>query len=565
MDTLLRDLRDHPHLRVDDFIVAPDAVTILAQSTAPAADCSSCARPSTRVHGRYLRRVRDLSWLGRPVHLRVTARKFLCRNPACPRAVFCERLPPVVAPSGRTTTRLSDVQRAFGLALGGEAGARLARRAGMPVSPDTLLRRVKHAPPGPAAAGRVIGIDDWAWRKGQRYGTILVDLEQRRVVDLLPDREAATVARWLQGQPQIEVISRDRSGSYAQAASQGAPQAQQVADRWHLLKNLREAAQRLFKRRASVVHAILPAPPCPVDTSPPPDAAAPARPVCPNSSAPGSARQQAQKAKREQRVERHRAVRRQHRQGKGIREIARELGLSRGAVRRYLRSDRCPDWQRREPSRTQLDSFRGDIDERIRAGCHNAAALHRELAQRGCRTSYDSVRRFVARRLAVAGLRRQRVHAAQAAAGRGPSARTLSHEVVGKPEDRKADAQARVERLRGAGAEVGGAVQLVEELAAMIRKRSPRTLADWLREAEEAASPEVRGFARGVRQDEEAVAAALQQPWSNGQVEGQVNRLKGIKRQMYGRAGFELLRARVLDASRCCPHTRSPPKVRENR
>jgi transposase len=259
---------------------------------------------------------------------------------------------------------------------------------------------------------------------------------------------------------------------------------------------------------------------------------------------PPSARQ----AKQDRRVERYHEVHRLHQEGMPIREIARELSLSRGAVRRYLKADRCPDWQRREPPRTQLDGFRAYIDERIGAGCQDAKALHRELTERGSRASYDSVRRFVTRRLAAAGQRRKRANAAQAPADRGPSARKLSYEVIRKREDRKPEEQAHVDVLHSVGGEVEEAVKLVEELAAMIRKRVVGRLPDWLAKAEAAASTEVRGFAEGARQDEAAVSAALKEEWSNGQVEGQVNRLKVIKRQMYGRAGFQLLRARVLDS-----------------
>jgi transposase len=538
MDICLRDLLNHPQLRVDDFLPAPDAITVTATTIAPTAECPACAQPSNQVHGRYVRRIRDLSCLGRQVVLLLTVRKFLCCNKACPRSIFCERLPQIVAPYARASSRLSAVQRAFGLALGGEAGSRLARRVALAVSPDTLLRRAKDVQPDPSATPRVVGVDDWAWRKGQRYGTILVDLERRQVLDLLPDREGPTVQRWLEGQPQIEVISRDRSGSYARAARLGAPQAKQVADRWHLLKNLREALQRLLERRASVVAAACTSPPSPFAAV----AKAPAASViCPP---PPSARQ----AQHDRRIQRFHEVRRLHQEKMAIREIARTMGLSRGAVRRYLLADRCPDWQRKQAPRTQLDGFQEYIDERIGAGCQDAKALHRELTERGSRASYDSVRRFFTRRLAAAGKQRERANAALAPTDRGPSARTLSHDTIRKPADRKPEEQAHVDALRGMGGEVGEAVNLVEELAAIIRKQAVGSLEDWLTKTEAAASPELRGFAVGVRQDEAAVHAAITEEWSNGQVEGQVNRLKVIKRQMYGRAGFQLLRARVLDS-----------------
>jgi transposase len=195
------------------------------------------------VHSRYQRHLTDLPWGTRAVRIQLTVRKFLCRNRACGRRIFTERLPELVAAYGRKTYRLMTILQAIGLALGGQAGARLAARLRLPTSPATLLRLVRTAPMPHTPALQAIGVDEWAWRRGHRYGTILVDLATHRVVDLLPDRSAASVAAWLAQHPTITVVCRDRSDLYADGIRRGAPKAVQVVDRFHLVQNLRQALE----------------------------------------------------------------------------------------------------------------------------------------------------------------------------------------------------------------------------------------------------------------------------------------------------------------------------------
>jgi len=542
---------------ITDFVLTQTVAVIRLGCTGSMADCPRCGRPSSRVHSHYTRTIADLPAHDRPVALRLVVRRFRCANPDCPRAIFCERLPDLVAPRARTTDRLTDLHRLVGLALGGEPGARLADRLDIPTSPDTLLRRVKDSEGEPAPAPRFVGIDDWAWRKGRRYGTIVVDLQRGRVIDLLPDRDAATVKAWLTAHPGVELISRDRWSDYAQAAAEAAPGARQVADRWHLLKNLREAIERLFERQSgTIAQALKAAGPVPGPVGDPPTPAAEGRPEAersgpppPDDPAPTSPRRQAEQVKRRRRVERFDRVHELHRQGRSVRGIVKELGLSRNAVRRYLRREKCPDWRpgREEPSK--LDGHRAWIDRRIAEGCTNAAELHRELTALGHRVSYPTVRRCVTKRLAAAGKPRPRANAAKPPAPPLPSAKRLSFDWVRRREEREAEQQARLEAIRGRDAGLAAALDLADEFAALIRKQSPRALADWLTAGESSGCPELKRFAEGIRRDEAAVRAAVTEPWSNGPVEGHVNRLKLVKRQMFGRAGFALLRARVIHAA----------------
>src|SRR2546425_6744041 len=254
---LARFLPDKTTLSLEAWHVDDAAAEITLHVTAAQASvpCPLCHVQTVRVHSRYARTLADLPWSTYAVRLQLRVRKFFCDHPTCPRQIFTERLPTVAAPWARRTTRLSQLLSAFGVALGGEAGARLVARVRLPISPTTLLRLIRAAPVPAASAPQVLGVDAWAWRRGQRYGTILVNLEHHQVLDLLPERSAESVAAWLAQHPTVRVVCRDRSALYAEGIRRGAPQAVQVVDRFHLVKNLREAVEAFLHNQRAALQA----------------------------------------------------------------------------------------------------------------------------------------------------------------------------------------------------------------------------------------------------------------------------------------------------------------------
>ena len=525
-------------LGITAVTVAPDLIAFAATPMTSTAPCPCCAQRSDRVHSWYVRTAADLPWQGRRVILRITVRRFRCLTAGCQRTIFCERLP-TIAPHARTTTRLTDAHRLIGFALGGEPGSRLACHLALPTSPDTLLRRVKSAPTPAYPAPRVLGVDDFAFRKGVNYGTILIDLERRCVIDLLPDRTADTLVAWLRQHPGVQVVSRDRASAYAQAVAAAAPTATQVADRFHLLMNVRDVAERVLARHTTAIRDTL----CADDeVNAPPDEARPPDPVAQR---PLDPTQQAVAGRREHRSRRHEETRQLHSQGQSIRAIARALHMSSKTVIRYLRTGRVPDWKPGRTAPSRLDVHREYIDRRVGEGCCNARTLHRELSALGYTGGYDQVRRAIRRRTACDG--RSRASGPIRIRAEIPTARRLSFEVVRRPDERKEQAARWVDRLRTGGGAVRATIELTERFGELVRGRMAAELGAWLERADASGLPEFRGLARSIRQDEAAVRAGLNGPWSNGPVEGRIGRLKLIKRAMYGRAGFELLKARVLN------------------
>jgi len=452
----------------------------------------------------------------------------------CPRRIFAERLPAVALPRVRRTLRLAEAHRRIALRAGGEPGARLATELAMPVSGDTLLRLIRAVPVEPVPTPRVIGIDDWAWRRGRRYGTIIVDLERNRPIDLLPDRQADTVAAWLKAHPGVEIVARDRAGAYADGIRQGAPAAVQVADRWHLLRNLGEALGGVLtghqrELRAAAKRAVTPPVSDTPEAVPVPDAR------------PATRREQRRAATRAARFARYEEVAALDARGWSQTRIAQTLDIDRKTVRVWLRAGRPPSWER--PAKgSVLDPFADYLGRRWDEGCHNAARLWREIQALG----------FTGRRSVVRDWARPRRQAnplapsGGASSWRTPSRRRAAWFVVADHDEIDATERAFVAALITGTPKLARTIEVARAFRAMAREQRAADLDGWLAAAGETA---LAGFAEGLKRDLAAVRAALTLPWSTGPVEGQISTLKTTKRTMNGRGDFDLLRHRVLETA----------------
>jgi transposase len=541
-----------PHcvgLHLDPLLVRETGIEVLATPMGEHATCPRCATPSTTVHSRYTRTVGDLPWGVTRVVLHLRPRRFRCRNGACRQRIFCERLPELTRVHSRQTHGLREARERLGFALGGRPGARLAARLRLGGNRMTLLRLVRAAPDPPGtgtatqAAPRHLGVDDWAQRRGHTYGTVLVDLDQQCPVDVLPDRTAETLAVWLATHPGAEVITRDRAGAYAEGARQGAPDAIQVADRWHVFGNLRDALERLLTRHHAAISTATmetPAPPgagrmgdaldrpVPAAQEPTPATGDASRPPPP--SAPVRARRAStvalQRARRTRLRARYEAVVAQHAQGKSLRAIATALRLSRTTVQRYVRAAQAGGLPERQPRRTQptpLARFDAYLRKRWAEGCHNALTLWRELQAQGYSGGKTTVRDYVqAWRGAPAATL---VDAASVTGNVGnvgnvgdaggpagpprsahaahrpltpsapPSVREVTWRLLRRPVELTTDELAFLEHLFRQAPEVGVAHGLAQDFAALIRDRAhwqqePGALASWVRVATASAIPE---------------------------------------------------------------------------
>ena len=514
-----------PGFRIGRVETYHDLLVIQACSIARTVICPCCGKPSTQIHCHYTRSPRDLPCNGRRVRLVLDVRRFRCSNEHCERQTFAERLPHLVPVHGQRTTQLTRALRAMTFEVNAEAGARITRHLNMPVSADTLLRIIRHTVMEPAPTPRVLGVDDWAFKKGNRYGTILVDLECRYSVDLLPDRTAETLVAWLKAHPGIEIVSRDRSNEYIAAITAGAPQAVQVADRWHLLRNLSDALIRLLEKHVKALRQAARH----VQGDPVSDEQ-PEFTTQTQIAQPVTVRQL-----------RFSEVKRLAAEGYSQRAIARHLHIGRNTVRRYLASDEPPRYQLRGPRASAITAHIPYLETRWTEGCHNSRVLWQELRHQGYPGSYSSIRRFVQRYRTD-----RRASSSLPAVVRPLSPRQAAWLFVRPPEQLSAEQEAYRIALCAVCPEIAAAYELTQRFVLMVRHRQVDRLDPWLADAQSSGLSQLKRFSTGLHNDYDAVRAALELEWSSGQVEGQVNRLKVIKRDMYGRAKFDLLRLRVL-------------------
>ncbi|MTH62436.1 ISL3 family transposase [Paracoccus litorisediminis] len=494
-----------------------NAVEILLHSRCVTGCCPDCGQPSDRVQSRYHRRPSDLPLGGRRVRLMILARRFWCDVRGCGRRIFCERFDGgSLARYARRTQRLETLVHHLGLALGGRPGAAFAERLMMPVSKDTLLRVVRRRAVERSDALHVVGIDDFAFRRGQTYGTIVCDLERRQPVALLPDRALETSRAWLARHPSISVISRDRGGGYGEAIAKALPDAEQVADRWHLMENASRAFLDAVNRSMRQIRQ-----------------AVAGKVVDPKLLTSAEKLQYEGYLRRQ---ETNKAILQLSKDGVFIRQIVRQTGHSRKLVRDVLRGQRLDVFRTRPSS---LDSWLPWLNERWDSGARNALALWREMRAEGFSGQSGVVSHWAQRR-------RLAEKANQTGLARTPSARVLARLMTSARQELAKSEAILVAVIEETVPELVVARKAIGDFQAMIRSKSAAQLDTWI---ERAQGSLISSFANGVARDLVAVRNAITSPWSNGQTEGQITRLKLIKRQMYGRAKLDLLQARLLGAS----------------
>jgi transposase len=498
-------------------------VIIRASSETSKAACPRCGRESERVHSRYERGVDDASIGGLATLLRLRVRRFFCDNRDCPARTFVEQVRGLTARHSRRSPLLRGMLEQIGLALAGRAGARMAVALGMPVSRSTLLRLVRALPDPQVGPVAVLGVDDFALRRRHVYGTVLVDLGMSRAVDVLPDRRSETFAAWLREHPGSRVICRDRAGAYAAAASDAAPLAEQVADRWHPWHNLAEHVERTVARHRKCLAVS-------TDSGRNPDAA---RSATRNDDGKLVLRAR----------ERFAAVHALRNQGFTVRAITRELGLARGTVRRFVRAATVEDVLAvgRDGRPSILDPFKHYLHERWQDGTQSAAQLFAEIRALGYTGCYTTVRAYLQPlRAAATG------PPTSVPIGPPPKVREVTAWLLRHPDNRTDQEHLRLKQVLANCAHLAATAQYVSAFGEMINTRNGTRLDSWINDVQASDQPHLQSFAAGLRRDHAAVRNGLTLPYSSGPVEGTVNRIKMIKRQMYGRANFDLLRKRIL-------------------
>jgi transposase len=522
-------------------------------SQQPTSKCPSCGTPSAILHSHYHRTVQDLPVGGSNTMWTLHVRRFRCRKRSCQQRVFCERFNQGLNAYARSTSRVNILFEKTSLAIGASPASSLNADFNLKASNSTMLRRAHQAAtPNTMTSLKVIGVDDFAFQKGRMYGTIIVDHEQGKVVDLLPDRTSKTLTTWLKSHPEIEVITRDRSYEYAKACSDGAPRAKQVLDRWHVLKNLRDALEKFLTRHRKAIAEI-------------------AKEFRNPSSLPasyGTSKKQLAKAKSKLRVRQERIQRARELFAKynSIIRVARELPASKTFVYKAIRSEDLPELRNNARGGSLLDRWVPELELRFARGLRNGKQFWRELREIGFEGSYERIRDWVRFRR---DQQKVRDAARQDSAIEGTELPGTAQQIPMVSETSRirsfaprqlvwlllfadaklTDQDAKIlERISVVCPDVPKARVLALEFQRLMREKDVKSLDAWFTAVKSSFLPDLTSFVVGLERERKPLEAAITEIWSNGRVEGQVNRLKLIKRQGFGRAGFELLRKRVLAA-----------------
>ena len=502
----------------------PDQIRLHLEPVRIAVPCPDCGFLSSRVHSRYQRKPWDLPWSLWPVQLFVHSRKFFCDNQACSGRIFTERFPGVLESYARKTTRLDNILLELAHASSAENAARVGKRMGYEVSPDALLnlQRKEHFD---FPNTTVLGVDEFSMRRGQTYSTLLVDLERHQPIDVLEGKEAAPLAKWLHGHPGISVLARDRAEAYAQAGRTAAPEAIQVADRFHLVKNVNDALKELLRSHRWEI---------------PENEFGLANELAQARSSLEPKAQSEQNQPSPVKVALWEEVQERNKQGQSIRAISRELDIHRKTVRIYMEARSPPAYRFGSPRPTKLKPHLKYIMQRWNEGCHNARTLHIELNKRGYNGGYtqikDLVRPWRSRKPGKLPLR-----------SRVSSRVSLNQWLFLRPNDRLDPIEKQeLELVLEANPKLALGYHLKEEFQRIVAQHDVEALDGWITKATLSELKPFQSLAKGMTHDLEAIRNGLTLPWSTAQCEGQICRAKLIKRQGYGRAKLDLLRQRIL-------------------
>ena len=537
------------HLDSYDLLPSEHRLALHLTSTQTQATCPICGQPSHRVHSRYTRTLSDQPCVAFSLTLILQVCKFFCSNPNCRRRIFTERLPEVAAPWARKTVRFIQQLQSIGLALGGAAGARLGNRLGIAICGSTLLNQIAKLQLPDFKTPKALGVDDFAFRKGHHYGTILVDLETHQPIALLADRKAETLTEWLQTHPGIEILSRDRSKIYKKAMTEGAPMAVQVADRFHLVTNLSEVLERTLgsyrselktveqiQQKAAVTAAeekIVIAKPKPTATE---------------------KAQQRILANQKRRIKQQKVIKAMRTQNYRPCDIAKKVGVSRTTVERYAKAAAFPTVPARRPTfgRSLLSPYQQQLLAWWNEGIRRPRVLMERLTPLGYEGTLRTLQRYISRLRTAQGLPPIRVRVdkplPKVELPKQPpfTPRQAAYLMILKPEnrlDREVDLLARMAKKHP---DLALLLDLSRAFLQMLRQQQADMLDDWLEKASSSSIKPLQTFVKELVEDYEAVKASMSYNWSNGPVEGLNNKLKMLKRQMYGKASVGLLAKRFI-------------------
>ena len=517
-------------LDLDSIEIQEQTIIVHLRATSPTAPCPQCGTAGSRVHSCYQRTIADVAFGERILVLKLRVRKWICPETSCSRYMFAERFPELVQRYARMTNRLIKALQSVGVITNGVDAAQIASSFGVPTTDKTIIRRVLHLPLPNEGEVHKIGIDEWAWKKGHRYGTILVDLEKRRIVQLLVERSAETSKAWLGRHPEIDLVSRDRGKIFREAADEGAPQAKQAVDRFHLQKNFAEALEKFFRKQERRLKKATRG------------STRKARPGG-RTTVPEKVAQE-RRARHRQRVSLHKQIWKLYRQGCHKGQIAQMVGVSSSMVYHALKQEAPPPPRRRSPSSSIVDPYLSYLVARWNQGCHNVTELYEEIVTQG----YTGTLRTLQRRLRPFRSQQARPVSKQTVVlDKPPSPRGVALMIVTPPHRRTREQTAYLEQLIQSDMTIATVFTLAQEFGNLLRKREgPGRLSQWKAAVRVSGIVELIAFVDGLDEDAEAVANGCSLTWNNGMVEGFINKVKWIKRSSYGQAGFPLLQRRVL-------------------